>query len=106
MFAVSGTSGAGRAAKTELLGSETIRSAGAYNIAGVHRHSPEIAQGLQAVTKHDASVSFTPVLIPMTRGILPTCTARSIAAPFELRAAYHKHYHGEPFVYVLQDRTC
>ncbi|WP_264991279.1 Asd/ArgC dimerization domain-containing protein, partial [Mycobacterium kiyosense] len=50
VVAVSGTSGAGRAAKTDLLGSEIIGSARAYNIGGVHRHTPEIAQGLRAVT--------------------------------------------------------
>lgn len=103
VVAVSGTSGAGRAAKTELLGSEVIGSARAYNIAGVHRHTPEIAQGLQAVTERDVSVSFTPVLIPMTRGILATCTARCVAAPSHLRAAYEKHYGGEPFVHVLPE---
>ena len=50
VVAVSGTSGAGRAAKVDLLGSEVIGSARAYNIAGTHRHTPEIAQGLRAVT--------------------------------------------------------
>ena len=85
VVAVSGTSGAGRTAKTDLLGSETIGSARAYNIGGVHRHTPEIAQGLQAVTERDVSVSFTPVLIPMSRGILATCTARCIT-PLPRRA--------------------
>ena len=50
VVAVSGTSGAGRAAKVDLLGSEVIGSARAYNIGGTHRHTPEIAQGLRAVT--------------------------------------------------------
>ena len=75
----------GRAAKTDLLGSEVIGSARAYNIGGAHRHTPEIAQGLRAVTDKDVTVSFTPVLIPTSRGILATCTART-AAPLS-RAA-------------------
>ena len=77
VVAVSGTSGAGRAAKPDLLGSEVIGSARAYNIGGVHRHTPEIAQGLQALTDATVTVSFTPVLIPTSRGILATCTART-----------------------------
>jgi N-acetyl-gamma-glutamyl-phosphate reductase len=103
VVAVSGTSGAGRAAKTELLGSEVIGSARAYNIAGAHRHTPEIAQGLRAVTDRDVSVSFTPVLIPMSRGILATCTASTQSPLARLRAAYEKHYGGEPFVHLLPE---
>ncbi|MGH3558410.1 MAG: N-acetyl-gamma-glutamyl-phosphate reductase, partial [Mycobacterium sp.] len=79
VVAVSGASGAGRAAKTDLLGSEVIGSARAYNIAGAHRHTPEIVQGLKAVTERNVTVSFTPVLIPTSRGILATCTARTEA---------------------------
>jgi N-acetyl-gamma-glutamyl-phosphate reductase len=103
VVAVSGTSGAGRTAKTDLLGSEVIGSARAYNVGGSHRHTPEIEQGLKAVTDRDVSVSFTPVLIPMSRGILATCTARTEASLAEIRAAYEKHYGGEPFVYLLPD---
>jgi N-acetyl-gamma-glutamyl-phosphate reductase len=101
VVAVSGTSGAGRAAKTDLLGSEVMGSARAYNIAGAHRHTPEIAQGLNAVSGKDVSVSFTPVLIPMSRGILATCTAHTRAPLDQVRAAYEKHYSGEPFVHLL-----
>jgi N-acetyl-gamma-glutamyl-phosphate reductase len=103
VVAVSGTSGAGRAAKTDLLGSEVIGSARAYNIAGTHRHTPEIAQGLAAVTDRNVTVSFTPVLIPTSRGILATCTARTAAPLSQLRAAYEKAYHDEPFVYLMPD---
>ncbi len=103
VVAVSGTSGAGRTAKTDLLGSETIGSARAYNIGGVHRHTPEIAQGLRAVSERAVSVSFTPVLIPMTRGILATCTARCTTPLTRVRAAYEKHYSGEPFVHLLPE---
>ncbi len=103
VVAVSGTSGAGRAAKTDLLGSEVIGSARAYNIAGAHRHTPEIAQGLRAVTDRDVTVSFTPVLIPTSRGILATCTARTRSPLSQLRAAYEKAYHAEPFVYLMPE---
>lgn len=103
VVAVSGTSGAGRAAKTDLLGSEVIGSARAYNIAGAHRHTPEIAQGLRAVTDRDVTVSFTPVLIPTSRGILATCTARTRAPLSQLRATYEKAYHPEPFVHLMPE---
>ena len=103
VVAVSGTSGAGRAAKVDLLASEVIGSARAYNIAGVHRHTPEIAQGLRAVTDRDVRVSFTPVLIPTARGILATCTARTSASLPEIRAVYEKAYAAEPFIYLLPE---
>jgi N-acetyl-gamma-glutamyl-phosphate reductase len=103
VVAVSGTSGAGKAAKTDLLGSEVIGSARAYNIAGKHRHTPEIAQGLAGVSGKDVTVSFTPVLIPTSRGILATCTARTTTPLSQLRAAYEKAYDAEPFVYLLPE---
>ncbi|MGB7356755.1 MAG: N-acetyl-gamma-glutamyl-phosphate reductase [Mycobacterium sp.] len=101
VVAVSGTSGAGRAAKVDLLGAEVIGSARAYNIGGKHRHTPEIAQGLRALTGGEVTVSFTPVLIPTSRGILATCTARTSAPVSDLRAVYEKAYDDEPFVYLL-----
>src|SRR6478735_2825378 len=103
VVAVSGTSGAGRTAKVDLLGSEVIGSARAYNIAGKHRHTPEIAQGLRKVTDKNVTVSFTPVLIPTSRGILATCTAPTSATEAEVRAAYEKAYGSEPFVHLLAD---
>ena len=103
VVAVSGTSGAGRTAKTDLLGAEVIGSARAYNIGGAHRHTPEIVQGLQAVTDRHVTVSFTPVLIPTSRGILATCTARTRAPISQIRVAYEKAYDAEPFVYLLPD---
>lgn len=103
VVAVSGTSGAGRAAKTDLLGSEVIGSARAYNVGGRHRHTPEIAQGLKAVTDKDVTVSFTPVLIPTSRGILATCTAKTTAPLSQIRAAYEKAYDAEPFIHLLPE---
>lgn len=103
VMAVSGTSGAGRAAKVDLLASEVIGSARAYNIAGAHRHTPEIAQGLAAAGGAPVTVSFTPVLIPTSRGILATCTARTGAGYSTLRDTYEKAYAAEPFVHLLPD---
>jgi N-acetyl-gamma-glutamyl-phosphate reductase len=103
VVAVSGTSGAGRAAKVDLLAAEVIGSARAYNIAGAHRHTPEIAQGLRAVTDQPVTVSFTPVLIPTARGILATCTARTSASLAEIRTAYEKAYAAEPFIHLLPE---
>lgn len=103
VVAVSGTSGAGRAAKVDLLAAEVIGSARAYSVGGSHRHTPEIAQGLRAVTDTPVSVSFTPVLIPTARGILATCTARTTASATEIRAAYEKAYAEEPFVHLLPE---
>ena len=103
VVAVSGTSGAGKSAKVDLLAAEVIGSARAYNIAGAHRHTPEIAQGLRAVTDADVTVSFTPVLIPTSRGILATCTAPTTAALPDIRAAYEKAYDAEPFIHLLPE---
>ena len=90
------------AAKADLLGSEVIGSARAYGVGGVHRHTPEIAQSLRDVTDR-CRVSFTPVLMPMSRGILATCTARTAAPMPRLRAAYEKAYVDEPFVHLLPE---
>lgn len=103
VVAVSGTSGAGRAAKVDLLASEVIGSARAYNIAGVHRHTPEIAQGLRTVTDRAVTVSFTPVLIPTARGILATCTAPTAASTAQIVEVYEKAYAAEPFVHLLPE---
>ena len=76
VVAATGTSGAGKAAKPHLLGSEVMGIASAYGVGGVHRHTPEIIQNLSALTDGRRSrVSFTPVLVPMPRGILATCSA-------------------------------
>ena len=103
VVAVSGTSGAGKSAKVDLLGAEVIGSARAYNIGGKHRHTPEIAQGLRKVTDKTVTVSFTPVLIPTSRGILATCTAPTTASEAEIRTAYEKAYGAEPFIHLLPE---
>ncbi|MET7772806.1 N-acetyl-gamma-glutamyl-phosphate reductase [Nocardia sp. NPDC005366] len=103
VVAVSGTSGAGRKLDVGLLGSEVMGSVRAYGIAGAHRHTPEIAQNLGAVGATDVAVSFTPVLAPMPRGILATCTAPVRVDAAQARAVYEKAYADEPFVHLLPE---
>jgi N-acetyl-gamma-glutamyl-phosphate reductase len=104
VVAASGTSGAGKAAKPHLLGSEVMGNASAYGVGGVHRHTPEIVQNLAALRPDaDVRVSFTPLLVPMSRGILATCSAPTTATAEEARAAYVKAYDDEPFVHVLPE---
>ncbi len=66
-----GFSGAGKAAKPHLLASEGLGSASAYGVGGAHRHNPEIVQNLRSAGADEVSISFTPTLVPMARGILP-----------------------------------
>ena len=70
IVAASGPSGAGRSLKPHLLGAELMGSASAYAVGGVHRHTPELLQNFAACGASEPSVSFTPVLVPMSRGIL------------------------------------
>ncbi len=110
VVAVSGLSGAGRAARAHLMGAEVIGSATAYAVGGAHRHTPEIEQNLTLVAdgadQADAvTVSFTPVLAPIARGILATCTGRLLpdVEAGDVRAAYEKAYADEPFVHLLPE---
>jgi N-acetyl-gamma-glutamyl-phosphate reductase len=98
-----GPSGAGKAAKVDLLGAELIGSANPYAVGGVHRHTPEIVQNLRKAGGADVTISMTPVLVPMARGILATSTARLKPGVTEVdvRAAYESAYADEPFVHVL-----
>ncbi len=151
IVAASGTSGAGRTPKPHLLGAEVMGAVSAYQVGGVHRHTPEIEQALAEVVpdgqpaaarparagsrqaapsgqlpaagaasapSRKVTVSFTPLLAPMPRGILATCTARlsggasgaagSSAAAVTavtavLRAALADAYADEPFVHLLPE---
>ncbi|HWO58748.1 MAG TPA: N-acetyl-gamma-glutamyl-phosphate reductase [Umezawaea sp.] len=103
VVAVSGTSGAGKAAKTNLLGSEVMGSLSAYGVGGTHRHTPEIVQNLSAVADRPVGVSFTPVLAPLPRGILATCSAQLRSEAQDVRAVYEKAYADEPFVHLLPE---
>ncbi|MGW4646507.1 N-acetyl-gamma-glutamyl-phosphate reductase [Kitasatospora sp. NPDC004289] len=103
--AASGTSGAGKAAKPHLLGSEVMGSMSPYGVGGGHRHTPEMAQNLGPVAGEDVTVSFTPTLAPMPRGILATCSAKAKPGTTAegLRRAYAEAFAGEPFVRLLPE---
>jgi len=113
VVAASGTSGAGRTLRADLLGSEVMGSVSAYQVAGTHRHTPEIEQALGEIIAGESgfeaaavTVSFTPVLVPMPRGILATCTARLAGQGVDtaaLREALVSGYDAEPFVRVLPE---
>jgi len=117
IVAASGTSGAGRAPTAALLATEVIGAMSAYQVGGTHRHTPEIEQALRAAMLAregdlpeppggNPVVSFTPMLAPMPRGILATCTA-PLSEPGTsagvLRNALAAAYDGEPFVRVLPE---
>lgn len=106
IVAASGTSGAGRSLKPHLLGSEVMGGMSPYGVGGVHRHTPEIEQGLGwASGQEDVVVSFTPSLAPMARGILTTATARLApgASAGAAREAFLAAYDQEPFLHVLPE---
>ena len=103
VVAASGTSGAGKAAKPHLLGSEVMGSATAYGVGGKHRHTPEITQNLRGLTTEPVNVSFTPLLVPMPRGILATCSARTSVSAQEAYSVYQKAFADEPFIHLLPE---
>jgi N-acetyl-gamma-glutamyl-phosphate reductase len=98
-----GPSGAGKSLKTEYLASEIMGSASAYAVGGVHRHTPEIIQNLTLAGGEGVTVSFTPMLVPMSRGILATSTAKLVPGTTaeQVRAAFETAYGDEPFIHVL-----
>jgi N-acetyl-gamma-glutamyl-phosphate reductase len=101
-----GPSGAGKSLKTNLLAAEILGSANPYAVGGTHRHIPEIRQALAAAGGFDGDdvrISFTPVLVPMARGILATSSApiASGATDAEIRAAWEAAYGDETFVRLL-----
>lgn len=103
VVAASGTSGAGKAAKPHLLGSEVMGSAGAYGVGGTHRHTPEITQNLRSLTEGEVRVSFTPLLVPMPRGILATVSAPATDGLTATQAydTYQEAFADEPFLHLL-----
>ena len=105
VVAASGTSGAGKKAATHLLGSEVMGSVSAYGVGGVHRHTPEMIQNLSLAARQPVTVSFTPTLVPMSRGILATCSAK-LAPGMDAagaRAVYEDAYADEPFVHLMPE---
>lgn len=106
VVAASGTSGAGKALKTNLLGSEVMGSASAYAVGGAHRHTAEFHQNLETVAEQPVSVSFTPVLVPMPRGILATVSAPLVdrdTTTEQMRRVYAAAFATEPFVHLLPE---
>ncbi len=105
VVAASGTTGAGRSAKVNLLGSEVMNNLVSYKFGGVHQHTPEIEQMLNQIVKSDVKISFTPILAPMPRGILATVTAKIIGnANLEsLRSKYAQFYLGSKFITLLPE---
>jgi N-acetyl-gamma-glutamyl-phosphate reductase len=105
VVAASGTTGAGRTAKINLIASEVSGSLTSYKFGGVHQHTPEIEETLHAISGQDVRISFTPILAPMPRGILSTITVKltkeiSLAA---VRNAYSNFYPNSPFVHLLPE---
>ena len=100
-----GTSGAGKVARPHLLASEILGAATPYAVGGVHRHIPEIEQNLRAAAGVPVTLSFTPTLVPMSRGVLATTTARLVpgADAAMVRAAWTDAYDDEPFVHLLPE---
>jgi N-acetyl-gamma-glutamyl-phosphate reductase len=108
VVAASGTTGAGRSAKANLLGSEVMNSLSSYKFGGIHQHTPEIEETLEKAGGSGVKVSFTPILAPMPRGILATITAKllpefSDSADIEetVRARYRNYFENEQFVILL-----
>jgi len=103
-----GYSGAGKALRPHLLAAEGLGSAVPYAVGGTHRHIPEIAQNLRTAGAPEVSISFTPTLVPMSRGILATVTARLApgredATAADVRAVWADAYADEPFVELLPE---
>ena len=101
----SGTSGAGRAAQTGSLFCEVHDGFRPYKVGRNHRHTPEIEQELTVLAGNEVRISFTPHLLPISRGILSTVYA-SLAPGFDrdkIETLYHNHYQDEPFVRLLEE---
>jgi N-acetyl-gamma-glutamyl-phosphate reductase len=103
IVAASGTTGAGRSAKINLIASEVMGSLTSYKFGGVHQHTPEIEEALTRATGVASKISFTPILAPMPRGILATITMKlnlKISTE-DAHKAYSNAYANEEFVQVL-----
>lgn len=103
VVAASGTTGAGRSAKVNLLGSEVMNSLTSYKFGGIHQHTPEIEQALSELHGDELKISFTPILAPMPRGILATITMKSTATIDEIRTLFSTAYANEKFVSVMDE---
>ena len=104
VVAASGTTGAGRNAKVNLLASEVSGSLTSYKFGGSHQHTPEIEESLSKISGQEVKISFTPVLAPMPRGILATITSK-LTKEISSEAAhkiYSDYYADSAFVSVLE----
>jgi N-acetyl-gamma-glutamyl-phosphate reductase len=103
VVAASGTTGAGRSAKINLIASEVAGSLTSYKFGGVHQHTPEIEQALSKISGVAAKISFTPILAPMPRGILSTITAKlsKSVSTEEIHTLYSQFFANSQFVTVL-----
>lgn len=104
VHALSGVSGAGRTPATSTHFPESSEGVRSYKVAGTHRHTPEIEQTLSSVAGVPVTVTFTPTLTPMTRGILSTVYARPALEGLQvdsLVAAARAYFAGSPSVAVL-----
>jgi N-acetyl-gamma-glutamyl-phosphate reductase len=101
VVAASGTTGAGRGSKVNLLGSEIMNNLTSYKFGGVHQHTPEIEQVLTEISKKSVKISFTPILAPMPRGILATVSAKVNTSAANLRTTYTNFYRNSKFVSLL-----
>ena len=99
--AASGTSGAGRSSDVSLSATEIMGSVRAYKTGGAHQHTPEVEQSLSKVSGRSVRLSFTPLLVPMPRGIHATVSAPLHGTAEQVRAAYVNFFLGSPFVTVL-----
>ena len=100
VVAASGTTGAGRNAKVNLLGSEVMGSMTSYKFGGVHQHTPEIEEAT------GAKISFTPILAPMPRGILATTTAKlnkKLNSEADVKRKFVNAYQAEEFIWMMPD---
>ncbi len=103
----SGTTGAGRAASVATLFCEVHDGFKAYKVGGTHRHLPEIEQELSVLNRDNVTISFTPHLLPIARGILSTSYANltSDISEEDLRKLYMDMYTAEPFVRIVPQGT-
>jgi N-acetyl-gamma-glutamyl-phosphate reductase len=103
VVAASGTTGAGRSAKINLIGSEVMNNLVSYKFGGAHQHTPEIEENLTKISGADVKMSFTPILAPMPRGILATVTAKLLnpLTTEEIHKSYEDYFANSPFVKVL-----
>ena len=103
VVAASGTTGAGRSAKVNLIGSEVMNNLSSYKFGGVHQHTPEIEEVLSKIGKKNVKISFTPILAPMPRGILATVTAKltTKTSTENARDLFSSYYKNSKFVTLL-----